>query len=375
VSNAHVLNRAFCRQVSPLGLACLLDQRIRNAGTSKKNLIGLCVNAFVSTNRASTLTNSRPLGRTRSRSTKMLGSPREMELQVGCESISRNDLFLLAPYRCKHAMEDTDLRDSAELRVQLKHKQSLTHFRELIKPRDCVIVDLDGTLVRGDRPAEGAARFLEGVTGRYMVVSNNSTDTAGRLSAKLGRMGLVVPRYRLVLAGEETIRFVSSRYPGARCLIAASGLLRNMATRVGLMTVTQDAQIVILGRDLRWNYRLLTRLVNEVRRGAMLIVTNADLTHPDGDGRVVPETGSLLAAVVAGAGVAPAHIVGKPEAFLFEEALRRLESAPEKTVVVGDNPSTDQEGARRLGLRCIIVSADRGNRLPNLTELMDGASA
>jgi HAD superfamily hydrolase (TIGR01450 family) len=265
----------------------------------------------------------------------------------------------------KHAMGDTDLCGSSELRLHATYKEP-TPFRELIKPRECVIVDLDGTLVRGDRPTDGAVSFLEGVTDRYIVVSNNSTDTAGRLSTKLGRIGLVVPRYRLVLAGEETIRFVSSRYPGARCLIAASVLLRNMARRHGLVAVTQDAQIVILGRDPRWNYRLLTRVVNEVRRGAMLIVTNADLTHPDGDGRVVLETGSLLAAVVAGAGVEPAHIVGKPEAFLFEEALRRLESAPENTVVVGDNPSTDQEGARRLGLRCIIVSADPGNRFPHL---------
>jgi HAD superfamily hydrolase (TIGR01450 family) len=269
-------------------------------------------------------------------------------------------------------MENSDLRDSAELLVRATPKQSVTTCRESIKPRDRVIVDLDGTLVRGDRPTEGAGRFLESVNGRYVVVSNNSTDTACRLSAKLGRFGLTVPSHRLVLAGEETIQFVASRYPNARCLVATSGLLRNMARRLGLATVTQDAQIVILGRDSRWNYRLLTRLGNEVRRGAMLIATNADLTHPDGDNRVVPETGSLLAAVVATAGVEPEHVVGKPEPFLFEEALRRLESTPEDTVVVGDNPSTDQEGARRLGLRCIIVSADRRNRLPNLVQ---GATA
>ena len=136
------------------------------------------------------------------------------------------------------------------------------------------------------------------------------------------------------------------------------------------MPVRQDAQFVILGRDPGWNNRRLTLLVNELRRGATVIVTNPDLTHPDGEDRIVLETGSLLAAPVAGGGIEPAHIVGKPEALLFEEALRRLGSARENTIVGGDNPSTDQEGARRLGLRCVIVSADRKNLLPNLADLV-----
>jgi HAD superfamily hydrolase (TIGR01450 family) len=253
--------------------------------------------------------------------------------------------------------------------VRLLQNNPATVSRELVLGGDCVILDLDGTLIRGGRPTEGAKVFLESVAGRYIVVSNNSTDTAERLSANLGRIGLAIPPQRLVLAGEETIRFVAARYPGARCVLATSRLLRNMASREGLLPVGQDAEFVILGRDLRWNYRQLTLLLNELRRGATLIVTNPDLTHPDCGDRIVPETGSLLAALVAGAGVAPAHIVGKPETLLFEEAIRRLGSAPDHTIVVGDNPMTDQEGARRLGLRCVIVSEDRQNLLPSLADL------
>lgn len=246
---------------------------------------------------------------------------------------------------------------------------------ELINGEDRIIVDLDGTLIHGGRPTEGSKVFLDSIADRYIVVSNNSTDTARTLSAKLTRIGLAIPRQRLVLAGEETIRFVAARYPGTRCLVATSGLLRKMATRAGLVPVDQDAQFVILGRDLHWNYHRLTVLVNELRRGATLIVTNSDLTHPSGEDLVVPETGSLLAALVAGAGVEPAHVVGKPEAFLFEEALRRLGSAPENTIVIGDNPLTDREGARRMGLRWLMVSTDRRSHLPNLTDLLEADNA
>jgi HAD superfamily hydrolase (TIGR01450 family) len=265
----------------------------------------------------------------------------------------------------------TAATDSVEPLVTLLEKDPATPRREMINGGDHVIVDLDGTLIRGGRPTDGAKVFLESVAGRYIVVSNNSTETANRLSAKLARMGLSIPPERLILAGEETIRFAAARYPGARCVLATSGLLRDMAAREGLEPVDQHAEFVILGRDLRWNYRQLTLLLNELRRGAVLIVTNPDLTHPDREDRIIPETGSLLAALVAGSGVTPAHIVGKPEALLFEEALRRLGSEPGNTIVVGDNPSTDREGAQRLGLRCVLVSADRTNFLPCITDLID----
>jgi ribonucleotide monophosphatase NagD (HAD superfamily) len=40
--------------------------------------------------------------------------------------------------------------------------------------------------------------------------------------------------------------------------------------------------------------------VNKLRNGAALIVTNPDLTHPEGAGPIAPETGTLLAALMIG---------------------------------------------------------------------------
>ncbi len=54
-------------------------------------------------------------------------------------------------------------------------------------------------------------------------------------------------------------------------------------------------------------------------------------------------------------GVQPWRVIGKPAPLLFEEGLRRLGARPESTVVVGDNPLTDAEGAARLGMACLLV--------------------
>lgn len=245
-------------------------------------------------------------------------------------------------------------------------------FRERegrILPGDHFILDLDGTLLRGGFATEGARDFLNLIKERFVLVSNNSRETSRSLSSKLRRVGFDIPADRILLAGEEAVGFVASRYPGARCLIAASPTLRHWARNSGLVPVSEEADIVILGRDTRWNYAKLALLANEVRRGAVLIAANSDLTHPGSDGMVVPETGALLAAVEAAAGIAATHIIGKPGALLFAAALERLGSSYDDTIVIGDNPLTDRAGARALGMRSLIVHADREKGCPNLADL------
>ena len=63
----------------------------------------------------------------------------------------------------------------------------------------------------------------------------------------------------------------------------------------------------------------------------------------------------LLAAIAAGAGVAPT-IIGKPERPLLEQALRLMDSTPAATAILGDRLDTDILGGQRLGLTAILVT-------------------
>jgi FMN phosphatase YigB (HAD superfamily) len=57
--------------------------------------------------------------------------------------------------------------------------------------------------------------------------------------------------------------------------------------------------------------------------------------------------------------------VGKPENMLFVEGLRRLHATAAHTLVIGDNPLTDANGAVRMGMRYLLVGrhelADAGS--------------
>lgn len=218
-----------------------------------------------------------------------------------------------------------------------------------------LILDLDGTLMREHEAIDGAADLLRAFQDRYVVVSNNSTHTATQLARRLRNAGLPVDPRRLVLAGELTVHHLRDRHPGARVLMCASASLKRYAAHLGCRLVDDGADIVVLALDRRFSYGVLEKVTQELARGAHLVVSNIDATHPGPQGRVVPETGALLQAVLACVGDAPLHVVGKPEAAMFQEGLRRLGREAGGVIVIGDNPDTDGLGAVRAGMRYLLV--------------------
>jgi HAD superfamily hydrolase (TIGR01450 family) len=217
------------------------------------------------------------------------------------------------------------------------------------------IIDLDGTLSVGPKLTRGAPELIAATGGAYVVVSNNSSHGPDGLAAELAACGLPVPPERIVLAGAATVEMLAAERPGARVMLLGSRTLGQLALAAGLRLTDAAPEFVVLARDERFSYASLQRAADAVRSGAALVATNADLVHPGGNGSVVPETGALLAAMLACCGPVPHRVIGKPGPRLFTEALRRLGTAPARTLVIGDNPETDGAGAARLGMPFLQV--------------------
>jgi len=80
----------------------------------------------------------------------------------------------------------------------------------------------------------------------------------------------------------------------------------------------------------------------------------------------VPETGALLAAVLACAGQARCQTIGKPEPPLFLRALSILGASAHDAIMIGDNAETDGAGAARMGMRYINAAAGLAGVLDQL---------
>lgn len=216
--------------------------------------------------------------------------------------------------------------------------------------RSAVMCDLDGCLLSGGHVYEGAGEFVRACGERLWVVSNNSSDTAATLAARLTGLGLPVPADRILLAGEQTVRRLAGDSRKRSVAVFADAPLRELAQELGLAPDEAVPEVVVLGRDGRFGLKALEQLAGLVVDGAELWATNLDLSHPAASGHPVPETGALLRALEACCGPLTVRSIGKPAPDLIEIALSRSGADRSRALFVGDNAATDGGAALAAGI-------------------------
>lgn len=233
--------------------------------------------------------------------------------------------------------------------------------RALLETKQGILLDWDGCVAIDNKPHAAGAKFIAANLDRIAIVSNSSSLRPQDICRALVACGIHFPSTRILLAGHQVLlRAAETR---KRSLVLCNSTMRALARDLGIPQVTSKIEQVVLLRDTRFTYFRLTQSANALREGATLLVANPDLTHPGKAGAIIPETGALLAALRAC--VPPSElqidIVGKPEPYLFNRACLALGVSIDQAVMIGDNSSTDIQGADRLGMASILV--DPGSEL------------
>lgn len=213
-----------------------------------------------------------------------------------------------------------------------------------------ILADLDGCLMSGGTVYEDAPEFVSACGDRLWVVSNNSTHTARALAGILSDVGLSVDPRRILLAGEQTLHHLARTRPGQPLALFASDALQEEARALGLVLSDGAAENALLCRDLSFAIPDLERLANLILGGTRLWASNTDVTHPSLEGRSVPETGTLLAALRAVVGPVDYACIGKPDPHMAKLVTERTGIAARDAIFVGDNAETDGALARSMGM-------------------------
>lgn len=221
-----------------------------------------------------------------------------------------------------------------------------------------IITDMDGVLWRGDAPLPGAAAFFRYWHGRipYVFATNNSSRTVDYYVEKIGKMAIPVERAQIITSSTATADYILQTYPDAKTAFVIGEIgIKTALQNIGLTLVEKGIQpdLVVAGIDRQFDYQKLKLAADYIRNGAVFIGTNGDKTLPVPDG-FIPGAGSILAALTAASGTVP-HLIGKPEAPMFEVALLRLGTSPNQTLMIGDRMETDIVGAARLGIKTALV--------------------
>lgn len=224
-----------------------------------------------------------------------------------------------------------------------------------------VVLDMDGTLWRGDTALPGLVEWFAFLAERhipFVLATNNAYWPPAHYVAKLAGIGVAVSEGCILTSALATANWLRGELPAGERLFVVGGEALRQALRDAGYVVAPDASepvaAVVAGIDFDLSYAKLRDASRLIRAGARFVGTNPDLTYPTEDG-LAPGAGTVLAALAAASGVEP-RVVGKPNRPLFDAALALLGLPAPATLMVGDRLDTDILGGHRAGLRTALVT-------------------
>jgi 4-nitrophenyl phosphatase len=222
------------------------------------------------------------------------------------------------------------------------------------------IVDLDGTVYRGDEVIPGASEGLTalGAAGlQRCFVSNNPTRDGAAYLDRLASMGLAVDGAAACSAGDVTRDYLQASHADDDILCIGDQGLHDQLRDGGLSLTDDpaDCDVLLASWTADFDYADMQRALAAHDRGTPFLGTDPDRTFPRPGGHVIPGSGAVIGAVARTVGREPDRILGKPSELAARAALDRLGVAAEECLVVGDRRSTDIAMGERLGMTTVQV--------------------
>lgn len=230
-----------------------------------------------------------------------------------------------------------------------------------------IICDMDGVLWRGNSALPGLGRFFDlihDLSLAYVLVTNNSSRTPEQYVEKLAQMGVTTTPEHVLNSSVATARYIADRKRGARVYAIGADGVKAALKAQGLVyrddNDVEDVDFVVVGWDRQLTWRKLATATRLILNGATFVSTNPDRTFPLETG-VAPGNGAQTAALEAATAVEPIT-VGKPSPPLYEQALARMGTTPDATLVIGDRLDTDILGGIRLGMATALTLSGVSHR-------------
>jgi HAD superfamily hydrolase (TIGR01458 family) len=232
-----------------------------------------------------------------------------------------------------------------------------------------LVLDADGVLVMKGEALPGAADALATLHARgiaFRIATNFTSAHRSTLAERFRAGGLAVEEGQIITAASATAMHTAAVYPGRPLFVITSADGRREFEGQHLMQYDEAdapgarADAVVLGDgDVDLSYANLDRAFRLVRGGAALLAMHRNPWWFTARGPTL-DSGAFVAALEYATGMR-AILCGKPGPVMFRTALAGVTAdlggrvAARHVAMVGDDPGQDIAGARRLGMRGILV--------------------
>ena len=218
------------------------------------------------------------------------------------------------------------------------------------------LIDMDGVLVKGETPIEGAAEFIDRLrdSGKpFLLFTNNSKYSSESHSTRLSGMNLNIPAKNIFTSAMATAQFlINQNSNGSAFVIGESGLFTPLQ-ETGYTMTKENPDYVVLGELDTYDFRAICKGVELIQDGAIFIATNPDEYSP-GKFSIEPGCGAVAAMIEKASGKRP-YFIGKPNPLMMRYALTTLGTRAQDAVIIGDRMDTDVIAGLENGMTTYLV--------------------
>jgi HAD superfamily hydrolase (TIGR01450 family) len=229
----------------------------------------------------------------------------------------------------------------------------------LIDRYDNFIFDLDGTIYRGEHlipQADEVVNEIKSLGKKIVFVSNKTTGTITDYFSLLKNWGLNINEDEIINSTLVVINYLKRNFNGDSFFAIGEESFVNEIKRSGLKYSADpnEIRILLVTLDRTLNYEKLEIAAKALENGAKFFAANIDDTCPVDSGEVL-DAGSTISALEKRTHKKLEQHFGKPSKFMFDEIKNRLNSDPQKTLLIGDRLETDIAMGNKFGIDTALV--------------------
>ena len=217
-----------------------------------------------------------------------------------------------------------------------------------------VLFDIDGVLEFQGTAYPGAVELLESLREKDInirILTNSTLKSRKTCAAKLHQLGFHVLEEEVITASWATARYLEDLGPRS-CWVMLKGKGIDEFNNVSIDS--ENPEFIVLG-DYRegFNFENMNRALNLLLEGSQLIVMIPEKVDHSLGG--VELTVGAYGQMLEDAAGIKATYIGKPGTYMFDLALAGMNLDPAQVVMIGDRVITDIIGARRAGIKSVLV--------------------
>lgn len=221
------------------------------------------------------------------------------------------------------------------------------------------LIDLDGTMYRGDQCIDGAIAFINYLLSNnisFLFVTNNATRTRKQNVEHMERLGFQgIKEEHFYTSSIAAAKYMKKHSQKRKAWFIGKKGLEEALIQEGFQITEDHPDFVFVGLDVEGSYDLYSKALRFLLNGAKLIGTNADRRLASNEGYIIGN-GSVIKMLEYASGQVSEKI-GKPYAPMLEGVLDYLQLSKEDVIIIGDNLETDIALGTQHGVETIFVTS------------------